>query len=103
MGQRIKVTVTGFYTPVDGTGYEGVEWPPNSGQFRDLTLMEDRAAYDQHQVEEENMGVDEMVDNLEDVKVTCLAVDDPNSPQPGEGENPFTTTGEAVSPDANNV
>lgn len=47
MGLKLRVTATVDWDPNPGS-YKGVEWPPDSGQKRDLTTPEEIAAFEQH-------------------------------------------------------
>jgi hypothetical protein len=102
MGKRIKVTITGYYEPdLDGAGYKNVEF---DGETRDLATVEEAAQYDEQNLSDDNMSLDELLDGLEDTTTKFEVEPDPltapvtdgHAPSPRAGvDNPFTDADES--------
>lgn len=86
---RMRLTVTKEWD-VDPEFFTDVEWPAGSGERKDLATPEEIAAYQEYQLNEGDLTVDDVLD-LDDEPHVCKveAVPYVQTTEATTGENPF--------------
>lgn len=63
MAKVIRVTISYVYTP-EPKSYKDIEWPPDSGQRKDLMTIEEIADYENHYMASGDIPITEAIDFL---------------------------------------